>query len=272
MSIVQAIILGLVQGITELLPISSSTHLILIPKFFGWEPHSLAFDTTLHLGTAFALIIYFRKEIFEIVVGFTNDLLKFGFNFKNYSQQGLLGIKILIGSIPAGIIGFMFGDVIENSFRGVGSVIIFLLFGSLLMLAADIFSKPVVNNIEGVSTKKSFIVGLFQSFALFSGISRSGSTISGGMLLGLRRDLAAKVSFLLSIPVVLLAGISQGVSSFGNLSLISPLVLFFGFICSFLSGLIAIKFLMGFLGKNKLTVFIVYRLILVLFIIFSLRL
>jgi undecaprenyl-diphosphatase len=256
MSIVQAIILGLVQGITELLPISSSTHLILIPKFFGWEPHSLAFDTTLHLGTAFALINYFRKEIFEIVVGFTNDLLKFGFNFKNYSQQGLLGIKILIGSIPAGIIGFMFGDVIENSFRGVGSVIIFLLFGSLLMLAADIFSKPVVNNIEGVSTKKSFIVGLFQSFALFSGISRSG----------LRRDLAAKVSFLLSIPVVLLAGISQGVSSFGNLSLISPLVLFFGFICSFLSGLIAIKFLMGFLGKNKLTVFIAYRLVLVLFI------
>ena len=263
MSIIQAIILGLVQGITELLPISSSAHLILIPKFFGWREHSLAFDTTLHLGTAFALLIYFRKEILEIVKSLFSDFFKERLSFKNYSQSSWLGIKILIGSIPAGIIGVLFGNVIENSFRGVTSVIVFILLGSLLMLIADVFSKSTVSDVNEVSTKKSFIVGLFQSLALFSGVSRSGSTISGGMLLGLRRDVAAKVSFLLSIPIVLLAGISQGISSFDSLSLVTPLVLFFGFICSFLSGLVAIKFLMGFLGKNKLTVFIIYRLVLV---------
>lgn len=272
MSIFQALILGVVQGITELLPISSSAHLILVPKLFGWSEHSLVFDTTLHLGTAFALLVYFRKEIYSIIKSLFSDLFHLGFNLKKYSQSGWLGIKILIGSIPTGVIGFLFGDTIGNYFRGVGSVLVFLVIGSLLMLMADIFSRPAIENIPDVNSKKSFWIGLFQSLALFSGISRSGSTISGGMLLGLRRDLAAKLSFLLSVPIVLSAGIFQGVSSFDSLSSTPPLALFLGFMCSLLSGLVAIKFLMGFLGKHKLTGFIVYRLVLVLFIAFSLDL
>jgi undecaprenyl-diphosphatase len=271
-SIFQALVLGIIQGITELLPISSSAHLILAPKLFGWTEHSLVFDTTLHLGTACALLVYFRKEIVTVIKGLFSDLFQQGLNFGEYSQSGWLGIKILMGSVPAGVIGFLFRDHIENYFRGVGSVLAFLIIGSLLMLIADAFSKSTIENITGVSAGKSFIVGLFQSLALFSGVSRSGATISGGILLGLKRDLAAKFSFLLSIPIVLSAGIFQGISSFNEPPSIFPHILFSGFVCSFLSGLVAIKFLMGFLGKHKLTGFIVYRFALVLLIIFSLDL
>lgn len=272
MNIFQAIVLGIVQGITELLPISSSAHLIIIPELFGWEEHSLVFDTTLHLGTAAALIVYFRKDIWKIIKNLFFDFLHVKFKFEDYSKEGSLGIKILIGSIPAGIIGLLFNDFIENSFRGIESVLIFLLIGCLLMSLAEAFYKPVTEDVTAVTTKKTFIIGLFQSLALFSGVSRSGATISGGMFLGLKRDVAAKVSFLLSIPIVLSAGIFQGISSFDNLTTISTHVLLLGFFCSFLAGLLAIKFLMGFLGKNKLTGFVIYRIVLVLFIAFSLML
>jgi undecaprenyl-diphosphatase len=269
-SVLQVLVLAVAQGVTELLPISSSAHLILIPKLFGWSEHPLVFDTTLHLGTAFALLIYFRKEIRAVIKNLISDLLREKLNFGKYSESGWLGIKILIGSFPAGIIGLLFGGVIENQFRGVGSVLAFLIIGSLLMLVADVYSKPVTENISEVSPKKNFLIGIFQSLALFSGISRSGATISGGMLQGLKRDLAAKLSFLLSIPIVLSAGIFEGISSFGSLSSISPLTIFLGFMCSLLSGLLAVKFLMTFLGTHKLTGFIIYRLTLVLLIIFSL--
>ncbi len=272
MSILQALILGVVQGITELLPISSSAHLILIPKLFGWPDHPLVFDTTLHLGTACALLFYFRKEMVAIAKSLFSDLFKLGFNFGKYSESGWLGIKILIGSVPAGVIGFLFGDKIEGAFRGVEFVLVFLIIGSLLMLVADVFSKTVIEKISDVSPKKNFFIGMFQSLALFSGVSRSGATISGGMLLGLKRDLAAKLTFLLSIPIVLSAGIFEGLHSFKSFSSISPLALFLGFICSLLSGLVAIRFLMGFLGKHKLTGFIIYRFALVILMMIFLRL
>lgn len=270
MNLFQAVILGIVQGITELLPISSSAHLILVPHLFGWQEHTLVFDTTLHLGTALALLVYFRKEIYVIVKEFLLDLAGKGLSFAKYSAEGLLGVKILAGSIPAGILGLVFGDILESTLRGIGSVTVFLFVGSLLMILAEKFGKPVIQKIEEVSMKKSFVIGLFQSLALMSGISRSGSTISGAMLLGVKRDQAAKFSFLLSIPIVLSAGIFQGISSAGDLWSISPVVMLAGFLTSFLSGILAIKFLMGFLAKHKLNVFIGYRLALVLILIFTL--
>jgi undecaprenyl-diphosphatase len=243
MSIFQALFLGIVQGLTEFLPVSSSGHLVLIPKVFGWVPQPLLFDTTVHLGTALALVVFFWKDIWQILV-------------KNHS----LGLKIIIGTIPAALLGFFFEGFFELTFRSIGYVSLFLFLGSLLMLFAEkVFRAPLTGT---VTYKKGLIVGLFQVLALFPGVSRSGATISGGMLCGLRHKDAARFSFLLSLPIVLGAGLYKLYDAVGaGISL--DLNLLVGFFASFLSGILAIKFLMGFLQRNRLYVFVLYRLVLV---------
>ncbi len=245
MTVLQALILGVVQGVTEFLPISSSGHLIIIPEIFGWRVQPLVFDTTLHLGTALALIVYFYKDILEILI----KKIKFGW-------------IILAGSIPAGLIGFFFGDFFENTFRNTTYVVLFLFAGSLLMFIAELFVKRVKID-EKVGIRKSVLIGLFQSLALLPGMSRSGSTISGGMLLGLSRRKAARFSFLLSIPIVLGAAVFKIVESFSAVQEVSILTLSVGFVSSLVVGLLAIKFLLTYLGKKDLWVFIVYRLVLI---------
>lgn len=247
MTIFQAIILGAVQGLTEFLPISSSGHLIIFPELFGWNTQSLAFDTILHLGTVTALIIYFKTDLLKII--------------KNISLLKLL----LIGSIPAGVLGFLFESYIEEVFRSTNSVILFLLVGSLLMFLAEKYYKKVWHterklNISQVTPKDSLVIGCFQSLALFPGVSRSGATISGGIFKGLTRELSARFSFLLSIPIVLGAGLYKIIKSYQDLSFDG--VLLGGFLSSFLVGMLAINFLLRFLKKNTLNVFILYRVVL----------
>lgn len=248
MNIFQAVTLGIVQGLTEFLPISSSGHLIIFPSIFGWGIQSLAFDVVLHLGTAGALIVYFWKDILNII-------------FRNRK----LGLYIIVGSIPAAVVGFLLEDMVENSLRSVYYVIIFLLLGSALMFLSEKVGNWVRNNEADV--KSGFIVGIFQALALLPGVSRSGSTISGGMLLGFSREYAAKFSFLLSIPVVLGASLYELVDSQGVLNGTSNLVLFVGLISSFVAGILAIKFMLNFLKKSTLKGFIAYRLLLVLFLL-----
>jgi undecaprenyl-diphosphatase len=267
MTIFQAIILGIVQGLTEFLPISSSGHLIIFPDLLGWAEQPLLFDTTMHLATALALILYFWKDLWKIATGILSDFFKNSLFFKNYSKEGILGLAIIAGVIPAGIIGLLFEDVIENTFRGVPWVIVFLILGSVLMGMAERFSKV---SVEVTSVKRGFIVGLFQSLALLPGFSRSGSTISGGMLFGLNREQAAKFSFLLSIPIVLMAGLYQLVSSPGDLSQVSFVAITAGFTSSFLTGVIAINFLLKFVKTHTLYTFVIYRVLLALFLIFTL--
>ena len=162
MKIYQALILGVLQGITEFLPISSSGHLILLPTLFGWEIQSLVFDTVLHLGTATALIIYFWKDILEI------------FKSKKYM------ILIVLGSIPAVIFGVLLEGVIESNLRSASYVAAFLILGSILMGVAELAYKKVwheerLEDATAISGLSSFAIGLFQSLALLPGISRSGS-------------------------------------------------------------------------------------------------
>ena len=247
MSPLQAITLGIIQGLTEFLPISSSGHLVLVPNLLGWSIQSQAFDTVLHFGTVGALIIYFWKDLFEII------------------KSKKLILLLLIGSIPAGILGFLFEKAFEETFRSVSSVLVFLLVGTVLMLVAESRYKKVwhterIGEINKITNLKSFIIGIFQSFALFPGLSRSGSTISAGMLFGLTREAAARFSFLLSIPIVLGAGFFKIIDSYAVLSFDLDLLL--GFISSFLVGMIAIRFLLKFLKSNNLYVFIIYRLLL----------
>lgn len=255
MSFFQAAVLGIVQGLTEFLPISSSGHLVLVPSLLGWEQQSLAFDTFLHMGTVSALIIYFFK-----------DLIKIAKDLK-------LITLLIVGSIPAGILGFLFEDAFEQVFRSSSSVVIFLLAGSFLMFIAEWRYKKVwynerIGEIEKISKKKSFLIGVFQSLALFPGFSRSGATISSGMLFGLTRENAARFSFLLSIPIIVGASVYKVLSSYSELSF--DAVLFTGYLSSFLVGMAAISFLLKFLKNNDLYVFVIYRVLLAAVLIFVL--
>jgi len=247
MTIIQAIVLGVVQGLTEFLPISSSGHLILIPEIFNWNTQSLAFDTVLHLGTAVAVVLYFWKDLLQVIK--TPKLLKL----------------LLVGSIPAGIVGFFLENTIETVFRFSTSVVIFLFAGSAIMFVAERFYKKVwdaerISNIDNIPIKKGFFIGIFQSLALFSGVSRSGSTISGGMLLGLKRETAARFSFLLSVPIVIGASLYKVLGSYSEL--VFDAVLFSGFLSSMVVGVVIIDVFLKFLKKNTLNMFIIYRVVL----------
>ncbi|MFA6981696.1 MAG: undecaprenyl-diphosphate phosphatase [Patescibacteria group bacterium] len=242
MSLLQSLFLGLLQGATEFLPISSSGHLVILPKLFGWSSQPLVFDTTLHLGTGLAILIYFWRDLWGYLLKDRKKLL-----------------LILVGSAPAAILGFFLSDYLENYFREPVWVALFLILGSGLLWSAQKFAKAVS---EDVSPKKALSIGLFQALALFPGVSRSGATISGGMFLGLTKTSAAKFSFLLSLPIILGAGLFQISDSLEQISHIPYLSLLVGFFASFLSGLVFISFLTGFVKKHSLNIFVVYRLVL----------
>jgi len=254
----RAIILGIVQAVTEFLPVSSSGHLVIFSHFLGWGNSSLIFDTMLHLGTGFALVAYFWKDL----LGILKDL------------KGL-GLKILLGILPAGIAGFLLEDWFESTFRSVEFVLLFLLLGSLLMLIAEFWLQKRVKlgkEFKKLTLKSASLVGLFQILALFSGFSRSGSTISGGLLLGLNREEAARFSFLLSIPLVLGAGFYQLLKVSTGLGGLEVATFFWkealiGISTSFIASFFCIDFLMKFLKKNSLLPFVVYRVGLVILLL-----
>ena len=266
MSILQSLVLGAVQGLTEFLPISSSGHLIVLPNLVGWNIQSLAFDVTVHLGTLAALVVFFFKDLWRIGTAFLADVWEKEEDFDSYTEDGKWGLYILLGSIPAGILGYFLQDRIKGDLRSSLYVAIFLLVGSALMFFAEKLSNWKKD--EPVNLTKALIIGLFQSFALLPGISRSGSTISGGMLFGLNRKKAAKFSFLLSIPIVAFAGAYELYTTIRytqEVFILSSFVV--GFLSSFIIGLLAIKFLLKLLQDKGLYVFIIYRVILALFIL-----
>lgn len=241
MNPIKAVLLGVLQGATEFLPISSSGHLVIMPKLLGWESQPLVFDTTLHLGTGLAILAYFWKDLW---------------GYLKKDRRYL--ITILIGSLPAGILGFLFNDKFEYYFREPFWVALFLILGSVLIY----FAQKISDKKDKVDDKDSFLIGIFQALALFPGVSRSGATISGGMILGFTREYAARFSFLLSIPIVFGAGIFQLSDSLDQVSSMSVLSILLGFAASFVSGLFFISFMLKFLKKHSLNIFVFYRLVL----------
>jgi len=261
MNIFQAVVLGIVQGLTEFLPVSSSGHLVLFSKIPGWQQQPLVFDTTLHLATAATLLLYFRHDLLLLVRSFVSDFLTKFYCTGGYAKESKLLLFMVVGSVPAGVLGFLFESDFENKFRSVASVAFFLIAGSLLILLAQKVNQKCKFSSEP-GLVKSIIIGLFQSLALFPGVSRSGATISGAMILGFDKVYAARFSFLLSIPIVVLAGGYKLITTdFSNLGL-SWAVLSTGFLSSFITGLFVVRFLLNFLKKHSLNVFIYYRLIL----------
>ena len=202
MTIIDSIILGVIQGLAEFLPISSSGHLIIARDLFGWHGSTdLAFDAVLQLATVIALIVYFHKDIWRHVKAFISII-----RGKVVEQKDKIMVwAIIIGTIPAVIAGMILEKYMETTFRSAVLVCIILIIGSAVMYLAEKFA---VQN-EELTVKKGIWIGLFQCLALVPGFSRSGATISGGLIFGLTREEAARFSFLLSIPIVFGSGMKK---------------------------------------------------------------
>ena len=258
MTILQAILLGIIQGITEFLPISSSAHLVLVPFLLNWklaEKEAFVFDVLVQMGTLIAVIIYFRKDLVAIIKAFVQGIIKRE-PFKDYDSRS--GWLIILATIPAGLIGMLFKDKIEASFGNVVMVAIMLLITAGLMFAAERLGKKTRSG-ESLSWLDTLVMGLFQAAAVFPGISRSGATISGGLLRQLERKTAARFSFLMSIPIMAAAGLLSvfDLLELPNLSSFLP-VMSVGFITAEVVGYLAIAWLMKFLTKKPLWYFSIY--------------
>lgn len=261
MTIFDSIILGIVQGLAEFLPISSSGHLIIARDLFGWHGSSdLSFDAILQLATGLALVVFFWKDILKLIKSFFFIIFR-----KPVDQKDKTMIwAIILGTIPAVIIGLLLQKYMETTFRSAGLVAVVLILGSTTMYLAEKFSKKD----KQLSVWKGIGIGFFQCLALVPGFSRSGATISGGLFSGLNREDAARFSFLLSIPIILGSGLEQLLSIWKSGSLSHDWVnILSGSITAFIIGIIAIKFLMKFLKNNSLKVFIWYRIILAIVVL-----
>lgn len=250
-------ILGIVQGLTEFLPVSSTGHLILAREFFGFgtSGFGLAEDAVLHLATALAVFVYFRSDIVQLVHGFFRAVSQ-----RAWNRDMTLLSALALGTVPAVVLGLWFERAIETTFRSSVVVAGALIAGSIIFVVAEWVAKRVPAHAE-VSMRKGLIIGLFQALALIPGMSRSGMTISGGMLLGLSRVEAARFAFLLSFPVILGAGglkLYEMVSSGAATETAAPLVL--GAFTAFMAGMLAIHVLITLLKTRTLMPFVVYRL------------
>ena len=252
-----AIILGIVQGLTEFLPISSSGHLILARELFGFsKANGLAVDAVLHFATAAAILMYFRKDVHAIL----RSLLKLLLRKAVERRERALLYALIAGTIPAVILGLLLESLMETLFRSAGLVAGALVAGSLIMWYAERYAKGRMH--EEITARKGLLIGLFQSLALIPGMSRSGMTISGGLMLGLSREEAARFGFLLGFPLFVGAGAKKMLELSGGTLMDGYAALLLGSAAAFLTGLLAIHYLLKFLRSNPLHIFIWYRLLL----------
>lgn len=258
----QAIILGIIQGFTEFLPISSSAHLVLTPYFFNWQLEPLVvfpFDVLVQLGTLLAVLMYFWKDLWSILTGLWQALRT---RSLKDNPSAWLGVWVVLATIPAGIVGVLIKNQVEAAFHSPLAVAIFLLVTAALLLTAEWLGKRN-RSLSQMNWKDAVLVGFAQALAIFPGVSRSGATISTGMLRNLERPAAARFSFLLSIPIFVAAGIL----SIGDLLKVPSLasflpVLLAGFLAAAVVGYLSIRWLLSFLNKHSFKGFAVYCILL----------
>lgn len=255
MDIIEAVILGIIQGVTEWLPISSTAHLRIAPELFGWSDPGAGFTAVIQLGTLFAVLLFFRSDIVRVFSGWVRS-------FTDKEQRNTLEAKqgwgIVIGTLPIVIFGVLFQKSIKAELRSLYVVAIALILMGIVLAIAERVGKQA-RSMQDLTVKDGLWVGLWQAIALIPGASRSGSTIAGGLFAGLDRESAARYSFLLSIPSIAAAGIKELVSvrhELGGLNLMPTIV------CtavSFVVGYLTIAFLLKFLQQRSTTVFVIYR-------------
>ncbi len=250
MELLQAIVLGLVQGLTEFIPISSSGHLVLVREIFNFKDQGLIFDIFLHITTLLAVIIYFRQDWLNIL--------------KNINKKSGLFWQIIIATIPAIIIGFLASDLIETFFRNTAWTSLFLILTGFFFIIAEKLSNTPQKEIKNIKWKDSLWIGIAQAIAILPGVSRSGVTIGTGLLRKIKRTDAAKFSFLLSTIAILGASTLASVKLFLNGYTINGSLseIILGSLAAFIVGYLSIKFLMNFFKKHGLIPFAIYIIIL----------
>lgn len=258
MSIIEAIILGIVQGLTEFLPISSSGHLLVVPSLMGWHDPGAAFTAVIQLGTMAAVVIYFRRDLWNITRAFLKGLR----GRAESAQERLdarMGWYIILGTIPISVFGLLFKGQIETGARNLYLVGAMLIVFGLVMGAADMFARQA-RKLEAIKPHDAVVIGFAQALALIPGVSRSGATITFGLFRDFTRRDAARFSFLLSIPAVVLSGLFELQDAIGHTEGIGVVSLIVATVASFIVGYWSIAFLLKWLGEHSLRPFVLYRL------------
>lgn len=255
MDYIQAIVLGIVQGITEFLPISSSAHLVIIPKVFGWDLQSLTFDIFVHSGTLLAIIYYYRDRLIKLTKGLFN---------KNPESINYLK-NVIITTIPTGIIFLFAKDYLDNTFRSISVIVVTMSLGGILLIIADVYSKKLKHS-KDITLLNAGFLGVGQGMSLIRGVSRSGMMLTVGLFLGIDRKKLLEYVFIGGIPVILAGLLLEGAIYIGNPSPESIGILFTGFLTAFLMGLLAINILTKFLNHNILIYSGIYRIVLAIVI------
>lgn len=251
-SVFQAIVLGVLQGLAEFLPVSSSAHLALTPWVFGWEPPGLAFDVALHIGTLAAVFWYFRAELFQLLIAFV-QILKTR-SVKTVEQRR--AVFLIIATIPAGLAGILLNDLAESVFRSPLVIAWALIILGVILWLVD-KKASMLKNINQMSAVSAVAIGFAQCLALIPGVSRSGSTITAGRLLGFDRNSAAAFSFLMSVPIIGAAAFLKTPDLVADGGITLGLVA--GILASALSGVLAITVLLRYVSKRSYGIFALYR-------------
>ncbi|GGP17124.1 undecaprenyl-diphosphate phosphatase [Nonomuraea glycinis] len=264
----EAVVLGLLQGLTEFLPISSSAHIRVVSAFLGWEDPGAAFTAVIQLGTETAVLIYFRREIWEIVSTWTRSLYTPALRSLHAARMGWY---VIVGSIPIGVLGLVLKDQIESPFRDLRLVGTTLIVFGLILWFADHTARNKLTLVKHLSLPHALVYGFAQSLALIPGVSRSGGTITAGLLLDYRREDAAKYSFLLAIPAVLASGFLELTEIGGKAAPAwGPTIL--ATVISFVVGYAAVAWFLRYISSHRFTGFVIYRVLLGLFVILAVTL
>ena len=260
MDFIQIIVLAIVQGLTEFLPVSSSAHLILVPIITGWSDQGLAFDVAVHVGTLSAVVLYFRLELVRMTRSWLASITGKGFN-----EEAKLAWAVLFGTIPVGLAGLIFKGYIEANLRSEFVIATSTLVFALFLWWADARGRGQRSEYT-IGWKDVVIIGVAQAFALIPGTSRSGVTMTAGLMMGLSRQAAARFSFLLSIPVIVLAGglETKDYLEHANIADMQPLII--GALLSGVSAYFCIHYFLKLLERIGMLPFVIYRIVLALFL------
>ena len=257
MDIVQAVTLAFIQGLTEFLPVSSSAHLVIFPKFFNWPDQGLAFDVILHFATLCAVILYYRASIMVL----SQDFLVSISNRKMHGDS-MLALAIILGTIPVGLAGFFFNNYIEINLRSFQVIAYTTIFFGIALGLSDLIHRARGKSREMIRGSDILIVGCFQALALIPGTSRAGITITAALLIGLSTKLSIKFAFLLSIPVITLATILKLFELSNESHKVDWLILLIGFAIAFFASYFTIVFFIKLVERIGLLPFVIYRILL----------
>ena len=268
MPITHIVVLALLQGLTEFLPVSSSAHLIFPSQLLGWEDQGLAFDVAVHLGTLLAVIIYYIVDLVQIGTHTVESIVK-----RKQTPLSRIGWFIIIATIPAAVAGFFLEEYIGTVARSIHVIAYTTIgFGLLLGIASYINRKinwRTIVNIQGqrpdslrhMTIWQAIIIGFAQAIALIPGTSRSGITLTAGLLLGMRPEAAAPFSFLMSIPIILASALLEGIKLYNNETIgANPIEMLIGGVISFVTSIIVISLFMRYISKSGMGIFVIYRL------------